>query len=211
MHPAVETWIALVDGTVDDAERSRLLTHLERCAPCREREREVQRVLEALARDRLLRPSESAVAAVLRAIRPARAAPSLPDWARGLVERAGRIVFDSFARPRETFAGARSAPAARRIRFEAADLELDVLIETRGDRRRLTAQVLDLGGEPTSLAGTGYLVSSGDRIEAEGEADAHGGFVREIATPGEIEIRVAAGRRMAVFRIVEHDRDVPVA
>jgi hypothetical protein len=165
---------------------------------------DARRMRAALENDRLLAPSPSARDAALRAFRPVRTAPLLPDWARGLPERAAALVFDSFAGAGSgtAFAGARSAGLARRLRFESGGVELDALIEPRGDGRRLTAQVLRLSGTARPIASARWVVSVGDRVEGEGRTDASGELAREVAGAGEIQIRVAASAgRLTVFRI----------
>lgn len=202
MHPRIEAWLAFVDERARGVDRDKLRTHLEGCPACRALVEDARRMRAALESDRLLAPSAAAREAAFRAFRPAPAAPPLPDWARGLPERAARLVFDSLAESGPAFAGARSAGLARRVRFESGGLELDALIEPHGDRRRLTAQVLRLQAEAQPVAAAAWVVSVGERTEGEGRTDESGELSREIEGGGEIQIRVAAAPgELTVFRI----------
>jgi hypothetical protein len=202
MHPKWEEWVEYASGEMAGDLRARLDEHLAGgCAPCLARARELGRLFETIASDRLLEPSGAALEAALGAFRPAHSAAPRPRWARSLVELTARLVLDTARGPGVAFAGARNAGLARRLRFEAAELELDVLVEAQGDIRHVTAQLLTLGPDPSPLSGARFLLVAGGRLEAEGETDAHGELVRDVAGAGEIEIRVAWGRRLAVFRI----------
>jgi hypothetical protein len=201
MHPRFENWVELIDGSVAGEARRRLEEHRSACERCRRREMEIRQLLETMVSDRLLAPSPAALSPAFRALRPSGSKLTLPAWARGLHERLARVAFDTLANRQEAFAGARASSVARRLRFEEGRLELDILVEAEGDRRRLTAQVLSLGEEPRPLAGARFLVSAEGAIVADGETDAHGGFLREVAAPGDIEVRVATEGGLVVFRI----------
>jgi hypothetical protein len=206
VHPRIETWLAFVDERTEGADRDRLQAHLESCPECRAVVAGARRMRDALESDRLLAPSAAARDAALRAFRRTGAAPSLPDWARGLRERAARLVFDSFAQAGTAFAGARSAGLARRVRFESAGVELDALVEPLGDGRRLTAQVLNLRGGATPVASAPWILSVDDRVAGEGRTDESGELVHEIDSGGEIHVRVAVRPgELAVFRIPPAD------
>jgi hypothetical protein len=206
VHPRIEAWLAFVDDRDASVDRDRLRAHLESCPDCRALAEDARRMRAALESDRLLAPSAAAREAAFRAFRPAPTAPRLPDWTRGLPERAADLVFDSFAESGPAFAGARSAGLARRVRFESGGLELDALIEPHGDRRRLTAQVLRLNGAARPVASAAWVVSVGERVEGEGRTDESGELSREIAGAGEIQIRVAAAAgELTVFRIPPAD------
>lgn len=206
MHPRIEVWLVFVDADAPGADRERLQAHLDGCPACRRLVDDARRLRAALENDRLLAPSPSAREAALRAFRPSRVAPPLPEWAQGLPEHAAALVFDSFAGAGAgsgtAFAGARSAGLARRLRFESGGVELDALIEPHGDRRRLTAQVLQQNGAARPVASAPWVVSVGELVEGEGRTDASGELAREIAGAGEIQIRVAVSAgRLTVFRI----------
>jgi hypothetical protein len=201
MHPRFEDWIELIEGSVAGAARHRLEEHLAECDECCKREREIRDMLETMVADRLLEPSPAALSSVFEALRPSGFKLTLPGWARGLRERLARPAFDTLENRQEAFAGARSSSVARRLRFNEGRLELDILVEAEGDRRRLTAQLLSLGEEPQPLVGARFLVSASGTIEADGETDAHGGFLREVAAPGDIEVRVATEDGLVVFTI----------
>ena len=198
-----ENWVGLAEGRVGAEERRRLEELLSH-APPEERRivEELREIFAAMAADTLLAPPRESVEAVVRARRPKAAFATLPDWARSLRNAVSRIVFDSFAHPEAAFAGARTAGVARRVLFEARDVELDVLVEVDGDRRRLTAQLLRLRGEPTPLSEARWIVTTNGRIEAVGETNEHGEFV-QVVGPGATEIRVAVGADLITFSIPE--------
>lgn len=200
----LEKWVALAEGRVDAVERRRLEALL---AEAGDDERalvaELRELFAAISTDFLLEPSRESVDAVLRSFRRKTAPAGLPRWAASLRGAVSQLRFDSFAHPEAAFAGARSAGVARRVLFEARGVELDVLIEPEGDRRRLTAQLLRTGDEPTPLSEARWIVTTNGRIDAEGETDAHGEFVQAVGR-GETEIRVAVDQDLIVFKIQEH-------
>jgi hypothetical protein len=201
MHPRTDEWIEYAFGRLSDGARKGLERHLaEGCEACARQAKELRHLHETISADRLLSPSEPARQAVLRAFRRSEGVSLLPDWARSLEQSVARVVFDSF-RSDLAFAGARASTAARRVRFEADRLELDVLVESEGDLRRITAQLLLLDPKPAPVSAARYLVMAGGHLEAEGATDVHGELVRELRTPGEIEIRLVMGKQVAVFRI----------
>jgi hypothetical protein len=200
MHLNAGELIAFVEGTAaPEAERAK--RHLEECPRCRERERELRRLIGSMTADRLLEPSSGALDAVIGRFGRPRPDAGLPAWARGLRETVARLVLDTFSQPGLAFAGARTVATARRLRFEAGDLELDVLIEPEEGRRRLTAQVLSLAVGGTPVSDASYLVSVAGNLESSGETDEHGELASDLRTPGDIEIRVAARSTLALFVI----------
>ena len=208
MHLTTESLIELIDGDPSDGTRRHLETHLAACDRCREREREIRRVLEALTADRLVEPSTESVAAILRALRRGRAV-DLPRWAEGLPERMARMVFDSFTNPRQAFAGARAVSVARRLRFEVDQLELDALIEVEGDGQRLTGQVLSLGTSPRPVGGAPFFVLGAGGVVTDGRTNDHGEIMVEAAPAGEFEIRVGVEGRVYVFDVSDPNASTP--
>jgi hypothetical protein len=200
----LEKWVALAEGRVDAAERRRLEALLAQASDAeRALVAELRELFAAISSDFLLDPSRESIEAVLRSFRQKASPAQLPPGAVTLRDAVSTLVFDSFAHPEAAFAGARSAGVARRVLFEAHGVELDVLVETDGDRRRLTAQLLRTGPEPTPLSEARWIVTTAGRIDAEGETDAYGEFVQTVG-PGETEIRVAVDRDLIVFSIPEH-------
>jgi hypothetical protein len=200
MHPDVAAWIARIQESASLSEGERLDAHLASCAACRDVERDVRRMMEALAGDRLLQPSPGALRAVLHAFGPRReVAP--PAWAHGLPERIARVLFDTLATPQLAFAGARATSAARRMRFESNGLELDVLLEAEGDRLRLHAQLLTTGAPIAPIPAARFLVAVGGRACAEGETDADGELSCVVPSGEEVEVRLAAAGSLSVFRV----------
>jgi hypothetical protein len=201
VHLSAADLIGFLEGSVDARAVERTERHLQECPRCREKERELGRLIRSMAADRLLEPSDAAMEAVIRRFGRSRRESPLPDWARGLRETVARLVFDTLRQPDLAFAGARTGAGARRLRFEAGDLELDVLIEPEGGRRRLTAQLLALGVGGSPISDANYLVSVAGHLETTGETDEHGELASDLRTAGEIEIHVAAHRTLALFRI----------
>lgn len=212
-----EDWLRLALDDVLPAERQELQRILRggggspsAKAEAQAAEAELERwrtILARMASDRLLEPSSSALEAVLAAYQPAPA--RLPKWARDLAEQLANVVFDSLATPQAPFAGARSASAARRVRFETNGLELDLLIEATGDTRRLTGQLLRLGDTPEAHASARWLLLNGGRFEVDGETDEHGEFSATLSSVGPLEIRAVHGRALVSFRLPEPFLDAP--
>ena len=114
----------LAEGRLEAGLRARLEAHLAACADCSAGRREVEHLLGAMRADRMVEPPADVVARAIHLFRPAPLAERLHAWLAGLAEEAGRLVFDSFDQP--AFAAARGVMSGRRLRFEAAGLELDV-------------------------------------------------------------------------------------
>ncbi|MBZ0267785.1 hypothetical protein K8I85_06485 [bacterium] len=207
MHLKVESILARMDprGAFDLTAEER--AHLDTCTPCRALEARLKRFASAVGDGRLLDPGWSAVRAVERLVGREPLGAGLPAWARSLPERIAELVHDTLASPQAAFAGARSGGAARRLRFEAQDVELDVLVEASGDRRHVTAQLLQLAGDAAPMSAVNYLVSAGGSLAATGTTDEHGVLVSEVDRDGEIEIRLARPGCLALFRIPDHAVD----
>jgi hypothetical protein len=200
MHPDPPKWIKFVDGSLTGTKRQTMEDHLVTCEECRGTEERVRRVLSSLALGPPETPSNSALQAALGAIESP-LPTGLPTGVRELAQRFVRLVADSLAQPDLVFAGARSASLARRLRFEADDLELDVLVESRGDRRRVMAQLLSLGADLSPISDANIFVSTGGRLAATGVTDDCGQLFSEIDGAGPIEICVVARNSIARFRI----------
>jgi hypothetical protein len=174
-------------------------------------ERDIRLVILALAESPLSEPSAEAVRAALRSFAPARLPLGLPEWAASLPQRVVRVVFDTLAQPDLAFAGARSASAARRVRFEAEDLELDVLVESRGDQRRVLAQLLSLGAGVGPISDADFFVSVGGHLIAAGVTNEHGEFRSEVRERGPVQILVRAQQALARFHLPEDADDSALA
>ncbi len=204
MHPGFAEWVEFQEGTLADDRRRAFQAHLdEGCSACESQRADVARLLEALEGDRLLEPSPAAVRAAHAALRPRTVADLRPGWARGLREALAGLVFDSFARPQAAFAGARSASVARRLRYESGGVELDLLVESEGDVRRITGQLLRLGTPARPMARAPFAVFGAGEFVSEGKTDERGEFSAPVDVPGEVEVRVADGGRLVTFRIPE--------
>jgi anti-sigma factor RsiW len=203
MHPETASWIEFVDGALSAAAREEMQRHLDACEACRSTEREIRAVVDALGSPAPPEPSAAAVHAAVRAFHALRLPAGLPQWARDLPQRVVRLAFDTFAQPQLAFAGARAGSAARRVRFEAEDLELDVLVEARGERRRLLAQLLALGGEVSPISAANFFVSVGGRLVTAGVTNDHGEFLSDVGVPGAVQIFVRAHDALARFHLPE--------
>ena len=206
-HPHSTRWIAFVEGSLANADRLELQSHLAACETCRADEQGIRRVMNALASSELPEPSDAALRKALRSFRASHLPAGIPEHVRKLAQRIVDVVFDSSAYPERAFAGARSGGLARRLRFEAEALELDVLVEAHGDRRRVIAQLLALQVDVHPIADIDFWVSVGTQLVATGITDDQGGLVVEVGSPGEIEILLVAGGSLASFRIPETSAD----
>jgi hypothetical protein len=201
-----DLWLRWVLDECDATERETVRAAIESGDPEAVGETERwRRLLELVQGDRLLTPPAALVEAAVRSLRAGETAPALPAWAGRLASQAARLVFDSFAAPGTAFAGARSAGVARRLRFEEDGLELDLLVETAGDTRRLAGQLLELGEEPAPLASARWLALVAGAVETTGRTDERGELVAELFRPGPTELGVARGDRLVVFRVPEPD------
>lgn len=210
MHPSFERWVDYVEGILPTPDRENVDAHRATdCESCREAEADVRAFLGALTGSRLLEPSRAAVLAAERAFHPTPPSVSLPAWARELREILGSLVFDSFARPEAAFAGARSASVARRLCYETDGVELDLLLESEGDVRRITGQLLVLGEDPRPLGKARFVVFCDALPDGEGHTDERGEFHLTLGSPGLVEIRVQRGRDLVTFRIPEPFFDAP--
>lgn len=205
-HPDSSRWIEFVEGSLANDSREELESHLAACETCRTAEQFVRRVMNALASSDLPEPSGAALRTALRSFRSSHLPAGIPEHVRKLGQLVVDLVFDSFAHPERAFAGARTGSLARRLRFESESLELDVLVEAQGDRRRLTAQLLGLKAAAHPIADVDYWVSVNGQLTATGITDDQGGLTVEIGT-GEIEILLVAGGSLSCFRIPETAAD----
>ncbi len=203
MHPETARWIEFVDGSMSGALRADMERHLAECATCRATAHEIRIVMEALGAPPLPEPSATAQRAAMRAFSSSRLPLGLPEWAAKLPQRVVQLVFDTFAQPELAFAGARTGSAVRRVRFETEDLELDVLVESRGDQRRVLGQLLALGVDVSPIADAAYFVSVQGRLVNTGVTNDHGEFMSDIAAPGAVQILVRAHDALARFQLPE--------
>jgi hypothetical protein len=201
MAASREAWLRFVLEESPAGERKHLQALLDAGDPGAEEEvRRWRQLLATMAEDSLLTPPDSTVEAAVRAFRRVRSTAGA-EAGEGLLERVARLVFDSLAAPEAAFAGARSAASARRLRFEGGGLELDLLVEPEGDIRRLTAQLLVLEPSPAPLADARWVVLAAGVPAGEGETDDRGELVATLARSGSLEVRIAHGDRIVVFRV----------
>jgi len=203
IHPDAERWIPFVGGNLGDAERRSLAAHLGSCAVCRQSEAAVRRMLAALQAGPLEEPPLGARERARAAFSAPELPAGLPDWTRSVARRFVRLVSDTLADPHLAFAGTRGATEARRLRFEADDVELDVMVETRGDRRRVTAQLLSGRERLSPIASASYFVSAAHRLAVVGVTDAAGQILCETFEHGPIEILVVQPHQLSRFVIPE--------
>jgi anti-sigma factor RsiW len=202
MHPEHDRWIALASGELSGAEERELSAHLAGCPACRDTEHAVRRVVQAMMAGPPPLPSDAATRAAIDAFGARLLPRGLPDRVRELKQRWIDLVFDSLAPSDALFAGARGSVPARRVRFEADDLELDVLVETSPGGRRLVLQVSHLGHAQHPLPETSVFICAGGNVVTSGETDAYGQYRSALVeVSGDIEVDVAAATTLARFRI----------
>jgi len=190
----------LADGLIDSASRPRLEAHLAGCAECAAELAAIEGLLAAMRADRTPEPLAPVVTRAVDLFPPARPEPfraRVRAWLAGLEEVAGRLVFDSLREP--SFAAARGSVASRRLRYETADLELDLAVERRGGRLALTGQVIDSRGvEWNAASGSRFLVVAHDDTLAAGEADPIGEFSATVEDrPGIVILVSGRGRALS--------------
>jgi hypothetical protein len=201
MHPRAGDWFEFVDGSIATVDRAPMAEHLEHCRECRDATRDVRRLVAAFGLGRAEAPSDRAVRSALAAFRATVPPAGLPAWARELARRAVRLVSDTQARPELAFAGTRTASVGRRLRFESENMELDVMIESGGDGRRLVAQLLSLGADPEPIADAHVFVTVRGNLAASSKTDDHGQVFSEIAVSGRVDIWVVDRDRILRFSI----------
>lgn len=200
MHPTDEELIAWALG--EDAGGT-VARHLAgTCPECAARARQVETLLAALRSDR---DPDAPAAWVARAT-------AIPDhvslakellerlrrWGRGLAEEAASLVADSAALAP---AGVRTAGAARRLRFEAGDVELDLEIEPASGFVRVTGQFAALAPEPRPLARGRFLLVTSSGVWRDGITDALGEFDDRLTDANDLQVRLDHDGRILSFEV----------
>jgi hypothetical protein len=147
--------------------------------------------------DRMPEPTSPAVARAIRLFQPESSDAPARRWVGGAVEILARLVFDSLAQP--AFAAARGVMSGRRLRFEAAGLELDLLAERRAGESHLTGQVASITGKVRPLTGARFLVLTGARMLEEGVTDSLGEFSVAVDRLDGVRLVVIDGDRAVTF------------
>lgn len=204
MHPTDEELIAWALG---DVAGGHVKEHLATsCPECAERVRHLEGVLAVLRSDRDAEAPESWVARAVRLFEGHAAADSLPErirgWGRGLAEQAARLVADTAATAVPAF-GVRAAGAARRLRFETPEVELDLELEPGAGAVRVTGQFASLSPEPEPLAGGRYLLVTGSGACREGTTDDLGEFDARLDDARDLSLRVIHGGKVVTFQVPE--------
>ena len=112
------------------------------CSLCEDRLQEIDRVVHAMATDRVPDPPASWVERAIAVFARPSLASQLAEFGRGLAEEAGRLIFSSWSPDLPAFAGARGSSTIQRLRFEADGVELDLQIERTGRGGNLLGQLL---------------------------------------------------------------------
>jgi anti-sigma factor RsiW len=196
-HPTFTELADLVDGRVDVKNQGRNKAHLAECAACAERLEAIAEVLGIMRSDRSPEPHAQLVAEAAGLFQPVPIRRRARMALAGLTQEIGRLVFDSLDQP--AFAAARGVMSGRRLRFEAAGLELDLLAERRGGKINLIGQVTRSAGQARALAGARFLVLAGGKLIAQGITDAIGEFMTMMEATGEIRVVVIDGDRQVTF------------
>jgi hypothetical protein len=158
-------------------------------------------MLAAFSLGRAEAPSDRAVRSALAAFRATVPPAALPAWARELARSAARLVSDTQTRPELAFAGARTATLGRRLRFESDSMQLDVLVKSGGDGRRLIAQLLSLGTDPQPIADAHVFLTVRGNLAASSKTDVHGQVFSEIARSGRVDVWIVDRDRILRFAI----------
>lgn len=208
MHPTDEALIGWVLGDEGEAVE-RVRRHVAGpCPACAGRVLEIERVLATMRSDQDPEPPEAWVRRAVALWRRSADGPGLLErirrWGADLLEETGRLVADS-ATPSLAPAGLRSLGAARRLRFEAEGVELDLDLEPTSGGIRLTGQFAALHPEPVPLAGARFLVVTRSGAWQEGEADPLGEFDARADDAVGLQIRVIHRGRVVVFEVPARD------
>lgn len=130
-HLTTERALDYLEGRLAAPARAEVEAHLGRpCAACRERVRDLARVVERMRLDRVPEVPAALRARALEAFPPA----VRPEPKRGLAARLLELVFDSLAAPLPA-AARRAVGEARRLRWSGPGLALEVEVEAEGASR----------------------------------------------------------------------------
>ena len=200
MHPTVEQLIGWVLGDGDGAVQRHLA---EPCADCARQIRRIEVLVATLRSDR---DPDAPAAWIAKAVgllgKPGVVAGLLErirQWGEGLVEDAGHLVADSGA-PGVAL-GVRSTSAARRLRFESADVELDLELEDEAGGVRVTGQFAALAPEPRPLAEGRFLLVTSSGSWRDGTTDAVGEFDARLEDARDLQLRVVHGGKIVSFEV----------
>jgi len=202
MHLTDAQLIEMLDGSADSASRS----HLEQgCGPCGRRLEAFRTLVMSMRTDRDPDPPEEWVrrAEALRARAPLAAVhDKVTAWASGLREELARILSDSLALPGDpALAGVRSVGGARRLRFEAGSVELDLQIEPGMGASIVTGQFMTTAPGSSPLDRVPFLVVSGENDPVEGTTDRLGEFSVDAPEGADLQLRLRVDDRVVRFDV----------
>jgi hypothetical protein len=124
-HLQTRTVLDYLEGRLDAAQARRLEEHLAGpCRECRERVAAAARLVDLMRSDRSMEPDPSLRGRALDVF----AEHVRPDDARGWIERAAALLFDSVAAPAPVLAR-RAVGDVRRLRYALGTDELEIEIE----------------------------------------------------------------------------------
>lgn len=203
MHLTDEQLIEMLDGSPGDAARR----HLERgCGECAGRLTALRLLMADMRADRDAEPPAQWVrrAVALRAREPLAAVrDKLAAWASGLREEIARVLSDSGAALSGdlALAGVRSVGGARRLRFEAGEVELDLQIESETGTSIVTGQFVTTDPEPSPIGRASFLVVAGGEEPIEGTTDRLGEFSIDAPEGAELQLRLRVDDRVVRFDV----------
>lgn len=177
MHPSDDQLIGFLDGHVGEDVRQ----HLERTCPrCSERLELIRGLLASLRSDQDADPPAAWVARAV-ALRGGALVPPVRErlaaWLGRLPEQIARVVSDSSAVPGGVaVAGIRSLGGARRLRFEADRVELDLQIEADPGAVIVIGQFATAGVSPAPIGDASFVLLAGDSEPVPGTTDSLGEF-----------------------------------
>ncbi len=187
------------EGRTDADARARIEEHVAACTECASELAAIGGLLSLMREDRTPEPPMHVVTNAVRLFAPEPIAARVRAWLAGLEQVASSLIFDSLAQP--AFAAARGTVTGRRLRFEAAGIELDLQLERPAGKIRLMGQLMETQAPARALAGARFIVLAGGAPVAEGTTDAIGEFTALVADHPKLSIVVAAGARAVTFTI----------
>jgi len=168
-HLTVETMLEHIEGGTVPAGLGEVEMHLAACSRCREQATELGEILSMLAEDGENEPPKEALDWSLALFQPVVRPGRSPV---GRVLQFARRVFDSYQEPLEGVRNVGVVP--RQLLYRAGPVDVDLRIESEGDRVSLSGQLLT---ESESFPEhTEVRLESGGTVRFRAETNAIGEF-----------------------------------
>jgi len=202
MHLTDEQLIETLDGSAGPASRAHLETG---CGTCAGRLEALRALVTTMRADRDVDPPAEWVrrAFALRSSEPlAIPRAKVAAWVSGLREEIARVLSDSRGVPGGlALAGVRSVGGARRLRFEAGSVELDLQIETGVGASIVTGQFVNTEPRPAPIGHAAFLVVPGEEDPLEGTTDRLGEFLVDAPEGVDLQLRLRVDDRVVRFDV----------